>query len=571
MKPTERKVFRCAIYTRKSTEHNLDLEFNSLDAQREACEAYIKSQAHEGWRLIPDYYDDGAFSGASLDRPALQKLLADVRAGKITIVVVYNVDRLTRSLADFAKLVELFDQHQVSFVSVTQSFNTTSSMGRLTLNVLLSFAQFEREVIGERVRDKIAASKRKGIWVGGPIPLGYRCIDKKLVVVPEEAEAVRTIFARYLALGSIGALIEDLDRRGIRTKANGRTDGRLRGGIRFGVGSLAHLLKNRFYVGEVVYRGEIHRGEHEPILDRDLFAAVQAKLVANAVARQVRLKGSPAILTGRIFDDCGNRMSPTHSNKLGVRYRYYVSHALLQQRKAEAGSIARVPAPEIEALVLDGVRKHRASIGEVEHPTTTADRDLIERHVDSVIVKPQALEVRLVPTSEASAQTEEPSVNDPAPGQFPTTMIMLAWTTPNFAAVKGIVHAPCAKPAMKPESRDALLTTIVKARGWIDDIRLGRIASFAEIAKREAQGERHIRLLAPLAFVSPRIIAALIDVIERQTEAPLATVSRDGCTRIGSCHEGCDGGRLASGRGRGSSPMRREEGASAPYCYNVPR
>ncbi len=511
MKPTERKVFRCAIYTRKSTEHNLDLEFNSLDAQREACEAYIKSQAHEGWRLIPDHYDDGAFSGASLDRPALQKLLADVRAGKITIVVVYKVDRLTRSLADFAKLVELFDKHQVSFVSITQSFNTTSSMGRLTLNVLLSFAQFEREVIGERVRDKIAASKRKGIWVGGPIPLGYRCIDKKLVVVPEEAEAVRTIFARYLALGSIGALIEDLDRRGIRTKANGRTDGRLRGGIRFGVGSLAHLLKNRFYVGEVVYRGEVHRGEHEPILDRDLFAAVQARLVANAVARQVRLKGSPAILTGRIFDDRGNRMSPTHSNKLGVRYRYYVSHALLQKRKAEAGSIARVPAPEIEALVLDGVRKHRASIGEDDHPTTITDRDLIERHVDSVIVKPQALEVRLVPTSEASVQTEEPSINDSAPRQLPTTTIMLAWTAPSFAAVKGIVHAPSAKPAMKPESRDALLTAIVKARAWIDDIRLGRIASFAEIAKREAQGERHIRLLAPLAFVSPRIIAAIVD------------------------------------------------------------
>src|SRR5438876_9243942 len=278
MKPTERKVFRCAIYTRKSTEHNLDLEFNSLDAQREACEAYIKSQAHEGWRLIPDRYDDGGLSGASLDRPALQTLLSDVGAGKITIVVVYKVDRLTRSLADFAKLVELFDQHEVSFVSVTQSFNTTSSMGRLTLNVLLSFAQFEREVIGERVRDKIAASKRKGIWVGGPIPLGYQCIDKKLVVVPEEAEAVRTIFARYLALGSIAALIEDLDRRGIRTKAIGGTDGRLRAGIRFGVGSLAHLLKNRFYVGEVVYRGEVHHGEHEPILDHDLFAAVQAKL-----------------------------------------------------------------------------------------------------------------------------------------------------------------------------------------------------------------------------------------------------------------------------------------------------
>src|SRR6059058_3380343 len=213
------KLARCAIYTRKSTEYNLELAFNSLDAQREACEAYIKSQAHEGWRLIPGRYDDGAFSGASLDRPALQQLLADVRAGKITIVVVYKVDRLTRSLADFAKLVELFDEHGVSFVSITQSFNTTSSMGRLTLNVLLSFAQFEREVTGERIRDKIAASKKKGIWMGGPVPLGYRCIDKKLVVVPEEAEAVRIIFTRYLALGSIAALIEDLDRLGIRTKA----------------------------------------------------------------------------------------------------------------------------------------------------------------------------------------------------------------------------------------------------------------------------------------------------------------------------------------------------------------
>src|SRR3954463_14915937 len=234
MEKPGKKQFRCAIYTRKSTDHNLDLEFNSLDAQREACEAYIKSQAHEGWRLFPARYDDGAFSGASLDRPALQELLAEVRAGKIDIIVVYKVDRLTRSLADFAKLVELFDQHSVSFVSVTQSFNTTSSMGRLTLNVLLSFAQFEREVIGERVRDKVAASKRKGIWVGGPIPLGYRVADKQVLVVPEQAAAVRTIFARYIELGSIGALIEDLDRQGVRIKSSRLVDGRVRGGIRFG-------------------------------------------------------------------------------------------------------------------------------------------------------------------------------------------------------------------------------------------------------------------------------------------------------------------------------------------------
>jgi site-specific DNA recombinase len=270
------KLARCAIYTRKSTQHNLELAFNSLDAQREACEAYIKSQAHEGWRLIPDRYDDGAFSGASLERPALQQLLADVRAGKIDIVLAYKVDRLTRSLADFAKLIELFDAHGVSFVSVTQSFHTSSSMGRLTLNVLLSFAQFERELIGERVRDKIAASKRKGLWVGGPVPLGYAAVDKKIVVAPAEAEAVRTIFARYLALGSIRALAEELDRQGIHSKRRRLSNGRCVGGKRFGVGALAHLLKNRFYIGEVVYRGEVHRGEHDPILEPALFDAVRA-------------------------------------------------------------------------------------------------------------------------------------------------------------------------------------------------------------------------------------------------------------------------------------------------------
>jgi len=511
MKPTERKALHCAIYTRKSTEHNLDLEFNSLDAQREACEAYIKSQAHEGWCLVRDRYDDGAFSGASLDRPALQNLLDDVRAGKIDIIVVYKVDRLTRSLADFAKLVELFDQHAVSFVSVTQSFNTTSSMGRLTLNVLLSFAQFEREVIGERVRDKIAASKRKGLWVGGPVPLGYRCVDKKLVIVPSEAETVRTIFTRYLELGSLSALVTELDRRGIRTKINGRRDSRARGGIRFGVGSLAHLLKNRFYIGEVVYRGEVYRGEHEAILERDLFEAVQAKLAANTVARQVQIKGSPAILTGRIFDDRGNRMSPTHSNKRGVRYRYYVSHMLLQNRKSEAGSVPRVPAPEIEALVLDGVRKHLASTAELP----TADRDLIDHYVERVIIRSQAVEVSISleagHANEASAQAETSASGDRATDLPRTATIKLPWSAPSYVAIKGIVHAPSTTAKMKPQRVEALLNAMAKARRWVEDLRLGRANSFAEIAERESLGERHIRLLAPLAFVSPRIIAAIVE------------------------------------------------------------
>jgi site-specific DNA recombinase len=280
---------------------------------------------------------------------------------------------LTRDAAH-AKLVDLFDQHSVSFVSVTQSFNTTSSMGRLTLNVLLSFAQFEREVIGERVRDKIAASKRRGIWVGGPVPLGYASINKKLVVVPEEAETVRLIFRRYLELGSIRALIQDLDRRGIRTKRQVGGNGQTRGGIRFGVGPLAHLLRNRFYIGEVVYRGEVHSGEHEPLVDQSLFEALQTKLAASATARQLRLKGSSAILTGRIFDDRGNRMTPTHTNKRGARYRYYVSHALLQKRNNEAGSVPRVPAPEIENLVVKVLRDRFAPNDDREQPTFVEDR-----------------------------------------------------------------------------------------------------------------------------------------------------------------------------------------------------
>jgi site-specific DNA recombinase len=501
------KLARCAIYTRKSTEYNLELAFNSLDAQREACEAYIKSQAHDGWRLIPGRYDDGAFSGASLDRPALQQLLADVRAGKIDIVLVYKVDRLTRSLADFAKLIELFDAHRVSFVSVTQSFNTSSSMGRLTLNVLLSFAQFERELIGERVRDKIAASKRKGIWVGGPVPLGYAAVDKKILVVPTEAEAVRTIFARYLELGSVRALAQDLDRRGIRSKPRRRSNGRTVGGGRFGVGALAYLLKNRFYIGEVVYRGEVHRGEHEPILDSTLFEAVQAKLAAQAVARRCRLRGSPALLTGRLFDDRGNRMSPTHANKGGVRYRYYVSQAVLQRKPPPPGLISRVPAAEIEALVVAALRNHLDASGAAE-PLPDNDRELLERHLERVTLTANHLELRLRQSVEPTQAHD--SANNSA-GRPIASVTTIPWSSPVPAAVKGTVHVPAHNTPMTPSRRDALLMAIAKARNWADELVHGRVGSFAVLARREGKVERHIRLLVPLAFLSPRIVSGLLD------------------------------------------------------------
>jgi site-specific DNA recombinase len=463
-----KKLLRCAIYTRKSTDHNLDLEFNSLDAQREACEAYIKSQAHEGWRLFPDRYDDGAFSGASLERPALQQLLTEVKTGKIDIIVVYKVDRLTRSLADFAKLVELFDQHSVSFVSVTQSFNTTSSMGRLTLNVLLSFAQFEREVIGERVRDKIAASKAKGIWVGGSVPLGYASVNKKLVVLPEEAETVRLIFRRYLELGSIRDLVEDLDRKGMRTRHHILSTGKPRGGIRFGVGGLSQLLRNRFYIGEVTYNGAIHPGEQEPILDRTLFDAVQAKLASGANARQLRVRASSSILAGRIFDDRGNRMTPTHTNKQGARYRYYVSHAILQKRDDEAGSVTRISAPDIETAVAKAVRNHLDSREADERQDPTSDRELIEHYVERIIVKPQAVEIHLV--SEAGHMPNEhdqESVTQSPLRVDPAVVVTVPWTTTAIVAAKGVLHSPSPGPAMSTDERDILLTAIAKARAWI--------------------------------------------------------------------------------------------------------
>ena len=393
MKPPTRPL-RCAIYTRKSTEHGLEQEFNSLDAQREAAEAYIKSQAHEGWRLCPERYDDGGLSGGSLERPALQALLAAVAHGRVDVIVVYKVDRLTRSLADFAKLVELFDKHGVSFVSVTQQFNTTNSMGRLTLNVLLSFAQFEREVTGERIRDKIAASKRKGIWMGGPAPLGYRVEGKKLLAHPTEAEQVRTIFSRYLELESLTVLMQDLARRGIESKMRHLSSGAIRGGAGFGKGALAYLLRNRTYLGEIRHQGRTYPGEHEPIIDRDLFEAVQTKLTSQAQARRQGRVGSHALLMGRIFDDRGNRMTPASAHKQGARYRYYVSAPLVQGRREEAGSVSRVPAPELEQLVIERLRSEVAA-SEAQDDLMAVVRERVVQHLRRVEVRSGSVLIEL--------------------------------------------------------------------------------------------------------------------------------------------------------------------------------
>jgi hypothetical protein len=382
-------------------------------------------------------------------------------------------------------------------------------MGRLTLNVLLSFAQFEREVIGERVRDKIAASKRKGMWVGGPIPLGYATVNKKLVIAPEEAETVRTMFRLYLECTSVGALAEELARRNIVSKVRTFASGRVKGGGPYSVGALAHFLKNRFYIGEVVYQGETHSGEHQPIIDRPTFEAVQAKLAENAWKRRICVENSPAILMGRIFDDRGNRMTPSHSNKDGVRYRYYVSHVLLQHRGKDAGRVTRVPAIQLEKLVVEAIRAKAQP--DTEPKGDLSDRAVIDCYVRRIIVHPGSIEIDMNEPTLAAEPLPATDASVAAAAASSSSVISLTWTAPAFASVKGVLHQPEAKPRLKPETRDAILLAVAKARSWIDDIASGRVQSFAEIAEREGKAERHIRLLTPLAFIPPRTLAAIID------------------------------------------------------------
>ncbi|MGD9506979.1 MAG: recombinase family protein [Geminicoccaceae bacterium] len=344
--PAVRKL-RCAVYTRKSSEEGLEMEFNSLDAQRESCEAYVASQKAEGWLLVPDRYDDGGFSGGTLERPALKRLLADIEAGRVDVIVVYKIDRLSRSLMDFARLVEVFDRKGVTFVSVTQSFNTTTSMGRLTLNVLLSFAQFEREVIGERIRDKFAASRKKGMWMGGYVPLGYRVENRKLVIDETEAAMVRGIFERFLTCGSATVLVRDLRTEGVVNRRGKPVD----------KGGLYKLLNNRIYVGDAVHKGTAYPGEHEPIVSRSLWDKVHAILAESPRTRAANTRAqTPALLKGLIFGPTGCAMSPTHTRRGGRLYRYYVSQAVLKYGP-EACPVRRVPAGEIEAAVVAQVRR----------------------------------------------------------------------------------------------------------------------------------------------------------------------------------------------------------------------
>jgi len=512
MKPAAKKPQRSAIYTRVSTENGLEQEFNSLHAQREAAQAYIKSQAHEGWKLIRDHYDNGGFSGGTLDRPGLQKLLADIRERRIDIVVVYKVDRLTRSLTDFAKLVELFDGHGVAFVSVTQSFNTTTSMGRLTLNVLLSFAQFEREVTGERIRDKIAASKKKGLWVGGVVPLGYEVNDRKLIVNEEEAATVRLIFSRYLDLGSLSALQRDLRERGIVTRKRTLSSGRAIGGRALTNGPLAYMLRNRMYLGEINHRDKSYPGEHQPIIDEKLFEAVRTKLTENLRGRRLRRQSSNALLMGKLFDDRGNPMTPSYAIKKGVRYRYYISCVLAQGRKEDAGSVARVAAQAVERLILDAINalppakqietQPGSPSAELLSPGRDADAandaEILAAAVDKITLGSRSIEIRLLEGSDR-----------------PVKVIAIPWSPQAFRRKREVIQpssesASGARP-IRAEARRKLLSAIAKGRRWLNEMISGKVEGIEAIAAREGVSERSARMGLSLAFLAPDIVQAAVD------------------------------------------------------------
>jgi len=527
---------RCAIYTRKSSEEGLEQEFNSLQAQREACEAFINSQRHEGWVCLPKAYNDGGFSGATIDRPALQQLLADLTAGRVDIVVVYKIDRLTRSLADFAKIVEILDARGASFVSVTQQFNTTTSMGRLTLNILLSFAQFEREVIGERIRDKIAASKQKGMWMGGIPPLGYRVHDRKLVIVEGEAELVRDIFCGYAALGSVRLLKDEFEARGIKSKSWTSASGRRIGAKPFSRGALYLILQNRLYRGEIVHKGQSHPGEHPPIIDQPLWDAVQAQLAANTADRNSGTRTrQPSLLAGMLFDGDGNRMTPTHATKEGKRYRYYVSRPLITSDQIDGSAGLRIPAGEIEQAVTSRMRQwlidpgsvyqairltdptaqHRvmARAGEIGRswPELPAARQraFLTALIERIDVGANQIEIHLRPTRLSTlldiAVTPSPSESDDK-----TQILSVAIELRRSGReMKMRIDGTDPFATAKPDAR--LVKLLIRARRFNVTLVDSDGVPFAALAKREGVSPSYFTRLVRLSYLAPDITQAILE------------------------------------------------------------
>lgn len=504
---------RCAIYTRKSSEEGLEQSFNSLDAQKEACAAYIKSQAHENWKPVKTAYDDGGFSGGSMERPALKRLLRDIEAGLVQVIVVYKVDRLTRSLSDFARIIEILDGHRASFVSVTQQFNTTTSMGRLTLNVLLSFAQFERELTGERIRDKVLASRQKGMWMGGYPSLGYDVRDRALVINPAEAEQVRDIYARYLKLGSVAALATELHEHEIRSKKWTTRKGPTRGGGRFGRGALYALLQNRLYLGEAVHKGKSYPGKHEAIIDPKLWERVQKKLVLNGSERTgARQTHGRALLTGLLFDDRGNAMTPSYTKKRnGSRYRYYVSQAVLHHRPAEAGSVRRIPAGAIEEVVTQQIVSRIADSEGQQFSKLTAAEQGKRLRAAMTRVQVRAEEVTIELAKGAGRQQK-------GGGRTKQGSII---RIPIRLQTRG---GECLILSSKGNPQDCggradktLIKAVARAWLWREALVSGKVQTVSEMASFNGLTERYVREVLPLAFLSPELIRTIIEGRQSRT------------------------------------------------------
>jgi site-specific DNA recombinase len=529
MERTSNAIRRCAVYTRKSSEEGLEQDFNSLHAQREASEAFIKSQQGEGWRLVKTAYDDGGLSGGNMERPALQRLLEDIRHGLIDVVVVYKVDRLTRSLADFAKMVEVFDAQGVSFVAVTQQFNTTTSMGRLTLNVLLSFAQFEREVTGERIRDKIEASKRKGIWMGGCPSIGYDVHDRRLVVNQAEATTVRSIYQRYLKTGSVPKLKGELDRDGVVSKIRVSRKGNRSGGQSFSRGALYELLSNPIYIGEIRHKRERHPGQHEAILERGLWERVQKRLRDRTDRpTEPRTKVSPSPLAGKVFDETGEPLYVQAAVKDRRRYRYYVSKALVRGSRVEGQRGWRVPGPELERAVAIAARSildDKAAILEALRGAGMGDTDvnqvftlvaewrerlLAERERSTALIE---LVEKVVLTDEGIRL--ELNIAAPCGGTVTDPLrkvLQLFRFVPLKVKRRGVEMRLIINGGDEPRKPDpALLKAFARARGWFEELASGRVGSLVEIARREGLAKRYVTRLTKLAFVSPAFVDAIAD------------------------------------------------------------
>jgi len=520
----------CAIYTRKSTEEGLEREFNSLDAQREACEAYITSQKHAGWFPVRDMYDDGGLSGGTMERPALQRLLADIRAGKVQVVVVYKVDRLTRSLADFAKIVDIMDTHDASFVSVTQQFNTTTSMGRLTLNMLLSFAQFEREIAGERIRDKIAASKAKGMWMGGNVPLGYDVKDRKLIVNEAEAEMIRMIFRRYAEIGSIRLLKYALDERGIVSKRRAKAGLVRSGGNRFSSGALYNLLRNPIYHGKIGHQGKVYPGQHEAIIDPDLWQRVQDKLAGSLYAQKIGAAAEePSLLAGLIVDGDGRRLRSMHAVKKGRRYRYYVSPPLKSaERKATDGW--RIPAADFEEIVLDRLRAFFASEQEVEEALASLDlddvhlrstrltatglaegwaglssieiRELVQAFVEKVVVSEEGVVASIKRAAVASRLLENCKL--PSEGEAGTIELRVeAKLRRAGQGIRLVIGGGVENPSKQ------MIALLRDAHATREALLTGRDATIDAMARRLCVKRDHLTAFIRLTYLAPHIVCAL--------------------------------------------------------------